>query len=210
MSKKYFIPLALLVVVILAGAGCATKQSLKTKDSNFANGNQNRGRENFSSSTEFMAGRVKGTLADLKEGSKIMVMGLSNQDGTVSASQIVIGDFAHFASSTRPRFATSTAGNGVGQRQGGQMQGRPGAEGNFGGDQRQGGGQGANLQQGKTRMTGQARLIGEILKKDTIGLVVKITDGGSKIVLYSDKTEVFTLASSTQSNLPPNVTTSTK
>ncbi|MCX6779291.1 MAG: hypothetical protein NTU97_03610 [Candidatus Magasanikbacteria bacterium] len=206
MSKKYSLPLLLLVVFVLAGAGCATKQALKNNNGDFVKGNQNREGGNFASSSEFMAGRVKGSLDDLKEGTKVMVMGISNQDGTISASQILIGDFNNFASSTRPLFASSTVGKqgGVpGQRQGGQMQGRQGDGANFGG-QRQGGGQ------GRARMAGQARVIGEILKKDTIGLVIKINDGGSKIVLYSDKTEVFSLSTSTPPNLPQNKTTSTK
>lgn len=210
MSKKYFLPLSLLIVVVLAGAGCAAKQGLKNKDNNLAKVNQNRSGGDFASSTQFMADRVKGTLDDLKEGVKIMAMGTANQDGTISASQIIIGDFNNFASSTRPNFASSTMPRQNGQIQRRQDDGSAGA-----GRQWHGGGQGSAGQSGaggqvRARMTGQARVIGEIIKKDTIGLVVKINDGGSKIILYSDKTEIFSLASSTPPNLPSSASTGTR
>lgn len=191
LKQKNFIVIGTVIgAVVLLGAGCA-KQSAGDK-------NQLGGRVNNVTSTErgFKIEGTKTTSADLTVGKKIMVMGTTNADGTISATQILLGDFA-----SRPGFSSSTA-----RRVPNQGQQRSAGNTNWQGQRGGGGARPANRPQMQGN-GGTGRLVGEILKTDDASLIFKVQDGGSKIVFYSDKTEILIVASSTgdPARSPPKV-----
>lgn len=139
---------------------------------------------------------TKASLDELQIGKKIMAMGTNNQDGSISAARIMLGEFQNFGN--RSGFTSGTQQMGDSNRDQnprGQFQGR-GGQGNSG----------AHRQMRPGGNRGNARVLGEIIKKDSNSLVVKSQDGGSKIIFYSDKTEVFVVQPPTST---PAIATST-
>lgn len=160
--------------------GCGTKIIEETKSSPTP---ELKASETTTTSTLPQDNRVKGSLTDLAVGKMVMVVGTTNTDGSVNAKQIMLGEMpnfgtAHFASSTRPR---DTSGNNPSGEPPADWQKRQGMTGETNGRQR------------PTGMRNQSGVSGEILSKDDSTIVIKLRDGGSKIVFYSDKTEVFLL-----------------
>lgn len=149
---------------------------------------------------------VKASTSDMDVGKKIMASGASNSDGSLSATRIMIGEFSEFGS--RTDFASGTTKFNESQNQQIQNQNRQNRhEGQYqqrltDGDA----GQRPPVQIKKQVNSGGVRIYGEILKKDDTSLVVKVRDGGSKIIFYSDKTELFIFQSPTST---PPVATST-
>lgn len=161
-------------------------------------------RGNNASSTEkmFNAG-AKATLADLVVGKKVTVVGTANSDGTVSAKRIMIGEPGGFMM----RGATSTTSTGENFRFNNSNQPPPASSGQFNGQNRGQMGMGGQRPNGGGRaMGGNGMVRGEIISKDETSLVIKNQDGGSKIVFYSDKTEVSIFQPPTST--PPAPTTS--
>ena len=60
---------------------------------------------------------------------------------------------------------------------------------------------GGNSQRGAGRGTGQNFLAGEVINKDEKSLTIKMPDGSSKIVFYSDSTEIGKFVNGTSSDL---------
>lgn len=192
---KNFLPIIslLFLTLLIAGCGVSTK-----KNTPIAGNGQNN------------SGEVRGQMADnlqpvssseLIIGKKITVMGDTNSDGSVTAKQIILGDFMpRFASGTPPQMGTG-AGDSV----------RPIERNNAGvgsGANRQRN-QAGNFQAGAempraNRQTG-GRVSGEILKLENNNLVLKLADGGTKIVFYSVSTQIFILKDqpATPSSTPP-------
>lgn len=185
MIKKY-LALSLVVgaLVIISGCGSAQVKNYSADQKKFSG----RGLETGDGGSGFGMNFATGTVADLIEGKMVMVMGLSNADGSVSAKQIIVGDLSALgrgrvgASSTA--FSSSSPNNLGGQPPvsdaGARFTGQ-GQRGNFGNRT------GAGMRSGSGR-AGAVR--GEILKKDDTSLVIKLADGGSKIVFYSAQTVV--------------------
>jgi hypothetical protein len=204
--KKYSLVFALLTAFILVVSGCAVKNANDTKAVNSADNNNRWG--DTASGTMRMNFGTPATKADLAIGKKVSVFGTSNADGTVNATQIVIGEMPMFGRG----FASGTPFNASGTPpmprdasqapEGDNFQPPPS------GDMPQGqtGGQ-AGFQRpaqmdgsGQRRMRaagGQSRISGEIMKLDDVSIVLKIVDNGSKIVFYSDATEIFLAPTST-------------
>lgn len=201
MPKFLILSVAVLVLVIM-GAGCnADKQTGENTNQNQNNFNSHR----MSSGTPDNM-RVMGTSTDLIVSKKVVVMGTTNSDGTITAQQIMIGDVSAmpFGTSTRKQlnFNSSTSGDDSGQitpppsSDGQQWQ--PPADGQMPEQAqfRQRTGDGENMEGNKirpARVAGQTSTVGEILKKDDTSLVIKLNDGGSKIVFYSATTKIFIL-----------------
>lgn len=181
-TKNLIIIVSVFGTVVLLGAGCA-KQSSGDK-------NQLGKRGDNATSTErgFKIDGTKTTAADLVIGKKVMVMGTANADGTITATQILLGDFA-----SRPGFSSGTFSSSTARRVFNQDQ--PRAAGNSsrqGRDNNESGARSDRPQMQGNR--GMGRVIGEILKKDDASVVLKAQDGGSKIIFYSDKTEILIIA----------------
>lgn len=168
--KKLFLPIILLGVVALLGGCAAGKQANKQTA-----GNNSRG-ENAPAA--FKLDFPKGAVADLAVGKKISAVGMNETGGVINASQIIVGVPAEGA--------------------GGMFGGSRGmASGTMATGTRFGGGKTPNPQmrrsggQRPARVRSQARANGEIIKMDSNSLVLKTDDGGSKVVYFTDKTEIF-------------------
>ena len=165
-------------------SGCATSQNSASQTNKTTPGNDT------ASSTEKGPQMPKGTVNDLKVGVKVTVMGTAGTDGIVSATRITIGDTGpgNFQPGKLPTstMASSTKFN-KGQYPQGQRPQRKDGQGNGQWAGRGGAGGGQNM----------ARVSGSILKKDDTSLTIQNSDGGSKFVYYSEKTEIFIFQSPT-------------
>ncbi len=204
--RKTIIIIAIFSAVALIATGCAVKNAPDRKNSN-ALGQNNEG---VSTTMKINFG-TPASIQDLKIGKKITVMGTSNADGTVSATNIIIGEMPgfglgmrsstqYFATGTMPKQEDDNQQNFQQPPQGEQFQ-RRSTDGQWNGPNGSG-------QQRTARMSGQARITGEIMKMDETSLVLQIADNGSKIVFYSEKTEIFNAPTSTPP-FHPQISTST-
>lgn len=202
--RGYFISIFIITLMLLTtGIGCGTKKP-ENKNENLpgaADARAQRNRNDFFSSSTL--NRIQGDNEDLTVGKKVVIMGSTNSDGTITAQQIMIGEMPSFtgmfATGTRERVSSVPNGDnhpqfqppaeGILPPEGVQFQRRAEENnGNWGSGDRS-----SEKRTHPTRMSGQAMIVGEILKKDKVSLIIKVTDGGSKIVFYSDKTEIFFL-----------------
>ncbi len=205
--KKFGIA-SLLVGGVIFISGCGQANTIPQ------NGGANKNnfpRSNSASSTEkFFNMGTKATLADLVVGKKITVMGTTNSDGTVSAKRIMIGEPGGFMM----RGATSTTSTGENFRPGNlpnDAVNNPGQQpvsngGQFNGQNRGQMGAGGQRPNGGRMMGGNGMVSGEIISKDDTSLVIKNQAGGSKIVFYSDKTEIFLFQPPTSTPATPTTT----
>ena len=185
--KQYYL-ISALAILCLFVTGCGTIPTKKQMDQGEIDSVNGR-MANFNSSTDhFLNNSVTSTINDLLVGKKVMVMGVTNSDGTITASQILLGEFTTssfgFNGNVRPS-STSQFKNQIGETSTlnrGNFNGqRPNATGDAGSGKM------------RARTTGMTRINGEILKIDSTSLVVKIVDGGSKIVFYTTNTKINTL-----------------
>ena len=198
LKKISFLVLILAVGVIVAG--CSSNSAAP----NDANGSITPNAGDSPSGTARDGNRVSGSADDLAVGKTIMASGVANQDGSVTAAMIIIGDIGNFqrnrsASTTASTIASTTASNGQGFRQGGSGGGQNFASGTPSGT--------PNGTPRAPRNSNMARVSGEILTKDNASLAVKIADGTTKIVSYSDKTAIY--IASTPTSTPASASAST-
>ena len=172
----------ILTLILLLGSttlivGCGMPNNASQTSGRMAGDSQERG--STSTESNFM-GRgfggmnfTTGTAVNLVVGEKVVVMGVTNSDSSVGATRIMLGEFPEVGmrTGTPPRApeggaasSSDAGGRGYGRRVGGA--GQVGA--------------------GRVASS-QSRVSGEIIKKDDISLVVKLPDGGSKLIFYSDK-----------------------
>ncbi len=185
MNKKiFFVSILLVGTIIFSGCGLKKENNFKMKEgkNNFGNGqNRGSGQGMFASSTWQNLGE-KGSVEDLTLGEKIMVMGSANQDGSINANRIMIGEMPKFE---RP----STTSDQIRERQ--ENDSISGERPRFvreGGIQT-GGGQGMGI-------GGGGMMQGEIIKKDENSLILKIENTGTKIIYFTPGTEIYIFSSS--------------
>lgn len=211
--SKFFSLLILFSLIILGGVGCSANNKKQNNLNIQIDNNQGNQIENFASSTAPNNNRTAASLNDLVVGKQIMVMGAVNGNGSLTATEIVIGDFKNFASGTAPNMNKGSLPQPVGQI--GETSERPmdreKPDGNFtpptspdrGESVRPGSRTGSGL-----GVASQPRFVGEILKKDDTSLVVKIANGGSQIVYFTEKTIVFLMEKPPQPAIDNPVNTS--
>ena len=137
----------------------------------------------------------EGSLGDLMVGETVTVMGTTNQDGSVIAEMIYIGELKERDSDTfdgtKPEGFKRSKGfklpegfnpeefqNLSREEMRERMQELQGNN-NF-------------SENGAAReQTGSSLVRGEIIDKDEISIVVKLTDNGSKLVFYSESTQIM-------------------
>ena len=211
---KYYIPIfALLVSLILVGAGCGNKDTKNTAQNKNPEASQNR--QSFLDNENF----ADASLSDLTVGAKILVMGSTNSDGSVTAESILIGasqeDFQNIMRAGMEKASSTPFGEDVsaeaqGQRpESSQFQNMSQEERQKfmeermkerGIDMPEGGfqmptGQAGGTGQIKTGMRiagagGMANINGEILSINDSVITIKLADGGSKIIFISSDTAV--------------------
>ncbi|PIT88240.1 MAG: hypothetical protein COU29_03160 [Candidatus Magasanikbacteria bacterium CG10_big_fil_rev_8_21_14_0_10_36_32] len=198
----------IILTLLTMGAGCNTlKQEGDVTSNNIQEKQQNDFGNRISSSTPKNDMQVMGTSTDLIIGKKVIVMGVTNSDSTITAQQIIIGDISimmAFNSSTnkQPRFNSSTLDDSneiIISPATEKRQFQPPTSGEMP-DKSQfrqwsdnEGNTPPNNNTRQARLTSSQSVIGEIIKKDDISLVVKLNDGGSSIVFYSGSTKIFIL-----------------
>jgi len=193
--QKYFI-ICSMAIFSLFIAGCSSVPVTNKIGNGQVSNNK---MADFNSSTErFLNNSVTSTVSDLLVGKKVMVMGTTNADGTINASQIIMGEFP--TSSFGFDRGGSTSSTVQFRNQSGGSQNMNG--GNFNGQRPNiTGANGSGKVRAKT--ASMTRVNGEILKIDTTSLVVKVAEGGSKMVFYTNNTKIRTLI------IPIAVSTST-
>ncbi|MDD2758364.1 MAG: hypothetical protein PHD72_03265 [Patescibacteria group bacterium] len=209
--RRYIIIFLIFSAVALVATGCAVENS-KNQNGNFPP-RQNNG-DRSSSSTGRVNFGTPTSIEYLAVGKKITIMGTTNADGTVSALNIMLGEMPIFGQEFRSssgRFASSTMPNAQEAPQ--NFQPTSGDTGQWqrrdGGDRLDGRAGPPSDGQRINRSAGQTRISGEILEIDKFGLVLKLADGGSKIVFYSDKTGVFNMPTSTPQFARPDASSTT-
>ncbi len=192
MNKKiFFVSILLVSTIIFSGCGLKKENNFKMNEgkNNFGNGqNRGTGQGMFTSSTWQNLGE-KGNIEDLKLGEKIMVMGSINQDGSVNANRIMVGEMPKIE---RP----STTLEQIRERQ--EEEGDFEEKNSFMRDDNTLGG----ARQGVTMRGGF--LQGEILKMDENSLILKTETTGTKIVYFTPGTEIYIFSSTT---LKENIST---
>lgn len=189
MHKKIFF-LGGIVAVILLISGCG-----KTSTSETVKLDVNRPKNDKQMKIDL----PKGATIDLVVGKKIMAMGNSSQDGVFTASRIIIGGpqgYGMFggpvSSTTRTDFTQYPANIQNGEK--GNIQWQRKLEDQDGKNVQQ---RADNPNRSRTGGNNISRAIGEIVKIDQNSIILKADDGGSQIIFFSDKTEIFFTPTST-------------
>jgi len=198
--KKVFLFFCVFCVLVLI-TGCAKKVDTNNTDQNQQQSQENQmptWNENFD----------EASLSDLEIGQQISVSGTENSDNSISANQIMIGNDETDFENMGDRTMRPPAGNNSdGQSNNNQLQPpagfnngqRPDFQ-NMSDEERakmreQMGAGGGTAGGGRVRSgnlsNGATRLVGEILYKDDTTITLKLTDGGSKLIFYSDETKVM-------------------
>lgn len=206
MNKKIIIAIVGAVLVVSAGAIIFAAKKLTPTDGKAAAADA-RGQNRESFENILLANTVPATLEEISSGEGVTVMGTTNQDGSVTAQTIVLGDLA-FNPGQREGFGaqsgarTSSSGDQSNRQIPGDFQNltqeerqarfqEMRANGGSGGrtadsaSARQAGGSGGGFQSGST-----AFVRGKVLSKDEVTLTIELPDGGSRLVVYSTKTSV--------------------
>jgi len=131
-----------------------------------------------------------GTIEDLTIGEKVIIKGAENQDGSVTAETIYIGmaktDFRKGEKSLEmtdkpslPKGINPEEFKNLSQEEKMERTKKFGAD------------VSGNFRTNNGKITGDAAFVrGEILDKDETSIVIKLVDSGSKLVFYSDNTEI--------------------
>ena len=224
--RKSWLIFGFLACVLIFASGCSKNNKTSGPNGNFDN-------QKFGSptSTDRFAGLsfTTSTIAELKVGDKIIVTGASNPDGSINATRIMLGDLPRgkgdFNTSTRSFHQGNynnnqsdnnqpPAGMGNGNMtppQNGDDQNSPSGvpgQGNFqtGGQNQNNWGSGNNTQNRRGGFgTRGGMIIGEILSKSDNNLVIKMVDGGSKIVFFSTETKILKFNPTTTPSSTPKV-----
>lgn len=203
MKKNFLIILFLISLVTLAGCSTGNQQNRIQENNQQDDLSTNEEKPKMKWDENFLEAK----LDDLSIGQNVLVMGVKNDDGSITAERIMIGNMeTKFdelapipimgqdgeenkdipANSNRqapgnlPDFQNMSDEERAKLRE--QMMARIGE-----GQRLEGSG---NFRRGSV---GQEilRIIGEVIKKDEQGLTIKLAEGGSNLIFFSDSTAVF-------------------
>lgn len=199
MVKLFGVFFVLCVVsVLLTGCGSQSDKEQENQQKVQQANEQDRWNENFS----------QASLSDLEIGQHVSIMGSQNSDGSILAERIMIGNNQiDFQDMGMPRPLPLDGDNNnslpgppadfVGQRPDfEQMQ-------NMSDEEREKMGQEMIARRGEFSGAmpsrtdgGMARLVGEIIDKDEQTLTLKLEEGGSKLIFFSDATQIMKIINS--------------
>jgi hypothetical protein len=205
--KKYYIILPIFLIASLLVTGCSKKNEQNSNEQDNQNQEQQaqenqmpRWDENFE----------EANLDDLETGQQALVMGTENSDGSISASQIMIGDeetdFENMGGLMRPAVNSGQENQDDNNQPIQPPAGFKGQRGNFEQIQniseeermklmeemrarRQA--NGGSFPLANMRSGGMTRMDGKIIDKDDTTITLKIEAGGSKLIFYSEETKIL-------------------
>lgn len=206
--KKYY-ALIIMFVAALTLVGCSTAEPA-------GNANQNTSLPDRNPAADAGAGgnwngsSTPASVTDLAAGQSVMVIGTSNADGSLSANRILFGeagaDLSALGRNLPPQGSPTSDGSANTNRSAAQaeqsadgppvdFQGSPDGFQNISPEQREQFRAARAADGGQTRSAraggqGMARVIGEIIERTDTSLTVKLADGGSKLIFFSDATTV--------------------
>ncbi|MFA6537317.1 MAG: hypothetical protein WCT18_02855 [Patescibacteria group bacterium] len=180
---KKTLALLLLVPVSLILAGCVKTNGNRQNLKNPEQINRGQNGQGFNKMFENL-NLQKIALADLKLNDKVTVFGPINSDGSVNAEKLILGDLIETMKTAKhdnPEVLLPQ------EKQKNEKENFPPRDQNDFERKEFTGQKGA----GKGMMLGRAQnLVGEILKIEEQTITIKLPDGGSKIILLNDKTEI--------------------
>jgi len=201
MKKNLVIIFPLVASLIIAG--CVVNTGQTNKNTNSAE-NTNQATTTDQANGNRMDDRFEAATAlDLETGKKVMVLGTSNSDGSISAERITIGNsdtnFEDLNPGLQPKPEDSTnSGETVDNNT--MPQPSTGQRPDFANmseeerakfrEQRPNGGAVGPRPDSNSQMT---RITGEIVKKEDNILTVKLDSGGSKLIFLSESTSIVKL-----------------
>ena len=205
MKKNLVIIFPLVASLIIAG--CAADTSQTNQNINSAENTKAAETTDQANGNRMDDKFEAATAADLIIGQKVMVMGTSNSDGTITAERITIGNSdTNFEDlmptpQTRPEGSEAGANNGEEAVNSNTMPEPPTGErpdfANMTEEERakflEQAPNGGTRGQRPTGSSATTRVIGEIVKIEDDILTIKPEDGGSKLIFISEKTSIVKL-----------------
>ena len=199
--KKQFLIIFTLLILMLTVAGCTTENNVQNE-----NQAQNQQKEDTITQPARNQNLEEVSLDDLETGLHVSVNGTENSDGSLSAAQIIIGnseaDFNKMAGLMQPIDANNNQSKDSENQPVGVENGtKPNFEQmqNMSEEERVKLREEMKAQRGASDGTspranmrgGTARLNGEIIDIDDSTITLKIKEGGSKLIFYSNETKVL-------------------
>jgi hypothetical protein len=202
-NNKKFLALGLMpVLCLLALTGCSSNKNSQTNSSANNQGQNfttNKNFDNQPGGRNFTLDLPKGSATDLQVGAQVMVLGSNETQGVITARQILVGsqekitDFFKNNLNKRPTTTpdgTGTPTNGQTPPTGTMQPSQTPPSGTMapaGGDS----GSASQTATQRRSRSGLARISGQIIKNENNTLTLQLTEGGSRIVLYSDQTTIY-------------------
>lgn len=198
--KKQFLIIFILLISVLTVTGCTTENDAQNE-----NQLQNQQKEDNVTQPARNQNFEEAGLDDLKIGIYVSVAGTENSDGSISASQIMVGnneaDFKKMAGLTQPPNDNDNQAKDSGEQPADINTNKPNFEQmqnmseeeriKFREEMRAGREAGDGNSHRANMKSGMTRLNGEIIDIDDTTITLKIKKGGSKLVFYSDETKVL-------------------
>lgn len=196
----------LLFISFLIISGCTTKNQTEEKASQQTQNQQNQDQQAAEDQRQaWNENFEQASLNDLAEGQRVLVMGVENDDGSITAQSIMIGNIETNFDEVAPMSIRVRGGEGQGEGANSQNfqppEGMPDFQ-NMSEEERAQFREQMMAQRGEVGLEGRGnfqpsntgqkvvRLGGEVIKKDEEGITIKLDEGGSKFVFLSASTTV--------------------
>ncbi len=181
--------ISIIIIVLLVGSGVFSLINYSKKSGQNNNEQKNQNQEQLTQENQLSKweeNSEEAGLDDLETGQQVLVMGTENSDGSISANQIVIGnDESDFKNMAGPLIKNNENNDVQPEKNKSEMSEEERAK--FREEKMaEKEASGENIKGGNT-----IKVTGEIIDKDNITITLKIQEGGSRLIFYSDETKVL-------------------